>query len=196
MVRADGPVYLRTMRRITRPLPIRRYREGLAGPFRALTGLLALSATLLACAPVAARAQAREAARFGITVGGISTIGMIIEYVDGQSSWEINIGTWSFRDLSVSLVRRWYLGTQEARPTVGAGLWGVLAFPPDSRASFALVARAPVGVEWSFTPRHAAVVDINVNQGLFIRRSDPDDDTPMNRRLIPLPGLSYRWRSR
>lgn len=158
--------------------------------------LSALTGLLVAATPGAGGAQAREAARIGITVGGISTVGMIIEYVSGSSSWEINVGTWSFRDLSVSVVRRWYLGVEEARPTLGAGLWGVLAFPPDSRASFAMVARAPVGVEWRATARHAAVLDLNVNQGLFIRRSDPDDDTPMNRRLIPLPGLSYRWRSR
>jgi hypothetical protein len=72
----------------------------------------------------------------------------------------------------------------------------VLAAPQEGRTGFALVARAPVGVEWRITDRHAALLDLNVNRGLFVRRSDPDDETPMNRRLVPLPGLSYRWRSR
>lgn len=134
----------------------------------------------------------------GISVGGISTVGVVVEYVDGHGSTELTVGTWSFRDLSVSLVRRHYLGVADARPTVGLGLWGVLAFPPEERASTVLVLRAPIGVDWRFGGGngHSLVFDINVNQGLWIRRSDPEDDTPMNRRLIPLPGLSYRWRNR
>lgn len=139
-------------------------------------------------------AQRRETARLGISVGGISTLGLVVEYVDGHGSTELNVGTWSFRDLSLSLIRRHYLGVADARPTVGLGLWGVLAFPPDERMSTVLVLRAPVGIDWRVTGDHSLTFDINVNQGLWIRRSDPDDDTPMNRRLIPLPGLSYRWR--
>ena len=56
--------------------------------------------------------------------------------------------------------------------------------------------RAPIGVEWSTWDAHALTLDFNVNQGIWIRRSDPEDDTPMNRRLIPLPGAAWRWRTR
>lgn len=154
----------------------------------------ALLALFLVSLPAAA--QRRETARLGISVGGISTVGLVVEYLDGQGSLELNVGTWSFRDLSVSVVRRHYLGAARTRPTVGLGVWGVLGFPPDERPSAALVIRAPVGVDWDLGEGHALTFDINVNQGLWIRRSDPDDDTPMNRRLIPLPGASYRWRNR
>jgi hypothetical protein len=160
-----------------------------------MTRLLAtLLGCLLAVQPV--DGQRRETARLGISVGGVSTVGVIVEYLDGQGSLELNVGTWSFRDLSVSLVRRHYLGVADVRPTVGLGLWGVLAFPADGRPSAALVLRAPIGVEWNTSDRHALTLDVNVNQGIGIRRSDPEDDTPMNRRLIPLPGAAWRWRSR
>lgn len=157
---------------------------------RALPGLLLLLFVL----PL--EAQRRETARVGISVGGISTVGFVVEYVDGHGSTELNVGTWSFRDLSVSLVRRHYLGVATARPTIGLGLWGVLAFPPEGRTSMVLLLRAPIGVDWRVAGDHSLTFDINVNRGLWIRRSDPDDDTPMNRRLIPLPGASYRWRNR
>ena len=156
--------------------------------------LFALVTLLLAVPP--AEAQRRETARLGVSVGGISTVGLIIEYLDGQGSLELNIGTWSFRDLSVSVVRRHYFGVASTRPSMGLGLWGVLAFPADGRPSASLVVRAPIGVEWNTDDSHALTFDISVNQGIWIRRSDPEDDTPMNRRLIPLPGAAYRWRTR
>lgn len=177
-------------------LDLRRSTPALRRPPSPPGLLRPLVVALALLCPGTSAAQEQDAARIGISLGGISTVGVIVEYVSGQASWEINVGTWSFRDLSVSVVRRWYLGVQDARPTVGAGLWSVLAFPQDARPSFVVVARAPVGVEWRFDERHAGVLDLNVNRGLFIRRSDPDDDTPMSQRLIPLPGLSYRWRSR
>ena len=155
---------------------------------RATFGLLVLTLPLAG--------QRRETARLGVSVGGISTVGLVVEYLDGQGSLELNVGTWSFRDLSVSVVRRHYLGVAAARPTVGIGLWGVIGFPSDERPSAALVVRAPVGLDWHTGNGHALTFDVNLNHGLWIRRSDPDDDTPMNRRLIPLPGASYRWRNR
>ncbi|NNF38788.1 MAG: hypothetical protein HKN71_08975 [Gemmatimonadetes bacterium] len=158
--------------------------------------LLALLLVVLLAPPLAARAQVPETARFGISVGGISTVGVLVEYVDAHGSTELNVGTWSFRDLSVSLVRRHYLGIARVRPSVGLGLWGVVGFPSDGRASASLVIRAPVGMDADTGDGHAFTLDININRGLWIRRSDPDDDTPMSRRLIPLPGVSYRWRNR
>ena len=34
----------------------------------------------------------------------------------------------------------------------------------------------------------------NVNRALAVRRTDPADDLPLNGRLIPLPGVYYRWK--
>ncbi len=157
---------------------------------------LALFTVALLALPPGLRAQVSETARFGISLGGISTVGVLVEYIDAHGSTELNVGTWSFRDLSVSLVRRHYLGVARVRPSVGLGLWGVLGFPRDERVSASLVVRAPIGMDADTGNGHAFTVDINVNRGLWIRRSDPEDDTPMSRRLIPLPGVSYRWRNR
>lgn len=157
---------------------------------------LALVTVAVLALPLGLRAQVPETARFGISVGGISTVGVLVEYVDAHGSTELNVGTWSFRDLSVSLVRRHYLGVARVRPSVGLGLWGVLGFPSGERVSASLVVRAPIGMDADTGNGHAFTVDINVNRGLWIRRSDPEDDTPMSRRLIPLPGVSYRWRNR
>ncbi len=154
----------------------------------------ALIGLILTSLPVSA--QRAETARFGISVGGISTVGLIVEYIDGQNSLELNVGTWSFRDLSVSLVQRHYLGVAHVRPSIGLGLWGVVGFPADERASAALVVRAPIGMDWNIEAAHALTLDINLNRALWVRRSDPDDDLPANHRLIPLPGLAYRWRNR
>ncbi len=156
-------------------------------------GFVALAIGLLAT-PV--HGQLKDTARFGISVGGISTVGVVVEYIDEHGSTELNVGTWSFRDLSISLVRRHYLGVARVRPSVGLGLWGVLGFPPEGRASAALVVRAPIGVDAETGNGHAFTADVNLNRGLWIRRSDPDDDLPMSQRLIPLPGASYRWRNR
>lgn len=155
-----------------------------------------LLVTVLAALPVQAHGQIEDTARFGVSVGGISTVGLIVEYVDEHGSTELNVGTWSFRDLSVSLVRRHYLGVARVRPSVGLGLWGVLGFPEEGRASAALVIRAPVGMDAELGDGHSLTLDVNLNRGLWIRRSDPDDDLPMSDRLIPLPGASYRWRNR
>jgi hypothetical protein len=32
-----------------------------------------------------------------------------------------------------------------------------------------------------------------LNRGLAVRRSDPQDDLPMNKRLVPLPEVYYRF---
>ncbi len=159
-----------------------------AAPVLLLLGLL--------LAPSPLRAQG-EAARFGITLGGISTIGFLVEYEDGRGSTELNIGTWAFRDLSISVVRRYRFGADAVRPTVGLGLWGVLAFPREGRTSAALVLRAPIGAEWDLGRggTNFMNLDLNVNRGLWVRRSDPDDELPLNRRLVPLPGIAYRWRN-
>ena len=157
-----------------------------------ILGILLTSVAIPSCLS----AQEASTVRFGISAGGVSTLGLVIEYVDGHGSTDLTLGTWSFRDLSVSLVRRQYFGVSALRPVVGIGLWGILATPEGERPGMALVVRAPVGMDWRLDGDHFLTLDLNVNQGIWVRRTDPEDDTPLNRRLVPLPGLSYRWWSR
>jgi hypothetical protein len=131
--------------------------------------------------------------RFGITVGGTSFAGLSLEFISGHQSVELSVGTWAARDLSVSVVGRQYLGAAAAKPVVGAGLWLVVAWPPDDGYGMALLARAPIGVDWNPGGDHYLALDLNVSRGLWVRRTDPDDETPMSQRLVPLPGLAYRW---
>jgi len=151
-------------------------------------------ALALAVMPHSVQAQDNDGIRFGVTVGGISFVGLSLEFVHGHRSIELALGTWSARDLSVSVVGRQYFGAKSARPVVGVGLWTVVAWPGSSRPGVALVARAPIGFEWNPGGEHFLAMDINVNRGLWVRRTDPLDDAPMSRRLVPLPGLAYRWR--
>ncbi len=106
---------------------------------------------------------------------------------------ELAIGTWSFRDLSISTVYKEYFGGRALRPFVGAGLWAVTASPPGERRGYALVLRAPLGVDWSFVDDHAVGAVLNLNRGLWVRRTDPEDLLPLNRRVVPLPELYYRF---
>ena len=136
--------------------------------------------------------EAGEGVRFGVSVGGISTVSLTVELFKDSRSMDFSVGTWSFRDLSVSMVAKQYFGAAPARPVVGAGLWAVIA-SPDERTGLAVVLRVPVGVDWEVADRHALGAFLNVNRGLWVRRSDPSDDVPLNRRLVPLPELYYRY---
>ena len=82
------------------------------------------------------------------------------------------------------------------RPFAGAGLWAVISpvHGPDQQAGMALMARAPVGVEWNLDTDHHFGADLALNRALWVRRRDPRDETPPTDRLIPLPGFYYRWK--
>ncbi len=157
----------------------------------------AVGLTLLGLASAAAAAaqgpDAGRGTRVGIAFGGISTVGFTIEHLEDTRGFEVTVGTWSFRDLSVSGVVKHYFGAGAAKPFVGAGLWAVAAKPSGERSGLALVLRAPVGVDWTWDEGENALgFSLSANLGLAIRRSDPEDDLPMNRRLVPLPGVYYR----
>lgn len=159
--------------------------------------LLTLLIALATAAPTAAQSSgAGDGIRFGVSVGGISTVGLVVELFRDTHAVELGLGTWSFRDLSVSAVYKEYLGASSVRPYVGGGLWAVAAraFDATERTGLALVLRAPVGVDWAFAEDHAAGLALNVNLGLAVRRSDPEDDLPINRRLVPLPEAYYRFK--
>ncbi|MFO8174059.1 MAG: hypothetical protein ACQET1_08345 [Gemmatimonadota bacterium] len=168
-----------------------------ASPFR--TGLLLL---LLAVLP-ACGAQARtlqgsgpEDLRIGVSFGGISFIGFVMEYRWGNQALDLTVGTFGFRDLSVSLVGKQYFGPGDFRPFSGLGLWAMVAphHGPREQTGVALVVRAPVGVDWNLGADHHLGASMGLNRALWIRRKDPLDDTPPTDRIIPLPGFYYRWR--
>lgn len=152
-----------------------------------------LTLAFLICTNQASAQEGESGVRFGVSVGGISTFGVVVELFNGSRSVDLAVGTWSFRDLSVSVVAKQYFGANQARPFVGGGLWIVAASPADERTGLALVLRAPVGVDWEVADRHSLGATLNVNRGLWVRRSDPEDDLPMNARLVPLPELYYRF---
>lgn len=158
--------------------------------------VVALAALQLLAMPQEGVAQSDRALRFGFSVGGVSTLGIVLETQYAWGSMELMLGTWSFRDVSISLVHKQYPGGGAVKGVVGMGLWWVLAFPPDERTGMALMARAPLGVQWGLTADQFVSLDLGLNRALFIRRTDPEDDTPPSRRLVPLPGMSYRWLAR
>ena len=146
-------------------------------------------------APLAAQGTgAGSGVRVGVGFGGISTIGLTVEYVHEHSALELTVGTWSFRDLSVSVVGKQYLGAGDLLPFVGGGLWLVAARPPGERTGVAAVLQAPVGVDWQAADGSYVGMTLNVNRALAVRRTDPEDELPLNRRVVPLPGVYYRWK--
>jgi len=155
---------------------------------------LALIFLCLSTAPASAQTpgpDAGDGVRFGISMGGISTIGLTVEFFQDSRSLDLTLGTWRFRDVSFSAVAKQYFGAGSARPVVGLGLWTVAA-KPDERTGLSLVLRAPIGVDWEVSDPHSIGAFLNVNRGLWVRRSDPADTAPMNKRLVPLPELYYR----
>ena len=174
------------VRRMRRPATISRLLATLFA-----TGLLV--APIFPAAVAAQGAEVGDALRLGVAFGGISTFSVNVELVRDTRSLELSLGTWSFRDVSVSAVAKQYFGAGAAQPFVGAGLWVVAAAPGDERVGWAAVLRAPVGVDWEVADDHALGMALNVNRGLWVRRSDPGDTTPLNERLVPLPEIYYRY---
>lgn len=159
-------------------------------------GLASVALAVALCLPRPAAAQDDPEFRFGLSVGGVSTLGLVFETQYDWGSFELMVGTWSFRDVSVSLVHKQYPGGGEIQGVVGMGFWAVLAFPPEENTGVALVARFPVGVQWGLTADQFANLEVGLNRALWVKRTDPEDDTPPNRRLVPLPGAAYRWSTR
>lgn len=159
----------------------------LSRPLRAL--LLAWAAALAtASAPVAASAQYRV----GIVLGGTGAWGLLVEYRWKHQGLELQAATWSFRDLSLSLTGKQYVGSSAIEPYVGAGLWGIVARSEEG-TGYGFIARFPVGLDWEFVSRHSAGLAVHINRALALRRPDPVDRRPPRAAFIPLPELSYRW---
>ena len=156
-------------------------------------GLLPLLFLFLLNQGLAAQTESASHLRLGLTLGGMSLVGVAVEYEREGRSVDLAIGTWSFDDISLSIAAKQYLGVGATRPFVGFGAWGVFASSEEGRGGV-LVLRAPVGVDWRMDGDHFLGFVININRGLRVWRTDPDDDTPVMSRLRPLPGLYYRWR--
>lgn len=154
---------------------------------------------VLAVCPIAASGQSSaddDGLRVGVSFGGVSTFGIVAELFSGKNSVELTLGTWSFKDLSLSAVAKRYILSGDVRPFVGGGFWLVLAKPPSERMGMAFVLRAPVGLDVTLLDDHHFDATLNLNRALGVRRTDPADDTPLNRRLVPLPGVGYRYEIR
>jgi hypothetical protein len=155
---------------------------------------LALSLIFVGAAPAHAQTpgpDAGDGVRFGVSLGGISTLGITVEFFRDSRSLDLTLGTFGFKDVSFSAVAKQYFGAGTARPVAGLGLWTVAA-KTNERVGWSLVLRAPIGVDWEVSDPHSLGAFLNVNRGLWVRRSDPGDDVPMNKRLVPLPELYYR----
>ena len=173
--------------------------------------ILALFMLLAGVSPQLGSAQ--DGLRIGLTVGGASKFGVVLEsFLNGNHSLELAVGTWSFEEISTSLVVKRYFRSNDLdsgwyeksiHPFIGAGLWVVGAKPPAERLGLALSAIVPIGVDWSF-PSDADMQDlilslgmsVNLNRALLVRRSNPEDQLPLNGRLVPLPGAYYRFMAR
>ena len=145
--------------------------------------------------PAPASAQGPEEYRVGITLGGTGLVGLSFEMLWGEAALDLSAATWAFRDVSLSAVGKYYLGNGDLRGYGGMGIWMVASFPrsEDERTGLAWVLRAPVGGEGRIDRDHAVGVEINLDRALAIRRPDPTDDTPPNARIVPLPGVYYRF---
>lgn len=132
--------------------------------------------------------------RMGITAGGIGLVGLSFEFRWGNRSLDTNLATFGFKDVSVAVTAKQYFGGGDLQPFLGIGLWGVTAFPEDAaqRTGQTLLLRIPVGADWNLANSHSLGASLALNEGLWIRRADPSDDTPISHRPIPLPGFYYR----
>ena len=185
-------------------MTFRRARAAPTGPSHigrhALGLVLALSlssplAGFLA-SPLSAQAAAEDMKiRIGVTAGGIGSIGASVEFLWGSRSVDVNLATFTFSDVGVAVTAKQYFGGGDMRPFVGVGLWGASGSTGEEgdQAGKALILRVPVGGDWNFTGRHHLGGSLAVNEGLWVDRADPEDDRPVSRRPVPLPGFYYRF---
>ena len=160
---------------------------------RALRPLLA-AAILCITLTVATTGAAAAQYRFGISLGGASTVALVVEHRWAHQGLEVQVGTWQFRDLSLSVTARQYVGSYKVEPFVGVGLWGIVARAEEG-TGYGLIARIPTGLNWDIGSRHAVSMNIYLNRALALKRPDPEDRRPPRTMLIPLPELSYRFQS-
>ena len=160
---------------------------------RALRTVL-MATALVAAATATVTGTASAQYRFGISLGGASTVALVVEHRWAHQGLEIQAGTWQFRDLSLSVTARQYVGSYKVEPFVGVGLWGMVARAEEG-TGYGLIARIPTGLNWDIGSRHAVSMNIYLNRAIALKRPDPEDHRPPRTTLIPLPEFSYRFQS-
>ncbi len=130
----------------------------------------------------------------GLSIGGASTVAVLVEQRWERRGLEVQFGTWGFRDVSVSVTAKQYIGSRAVEPFVGVGLWGIVA-RGDAGRGLGLIARLPIGLGGTVRSRHNAALAVYLNRALALRRPDPQDRRPPRTTIIPLPEISYRWRT-
>ena len=153
-----------------------------------------LAGAMLSALTTAAAGAASAQYRFGVSFGGASTVALLVEYRWAHQGLEVQAGTWQFRDLSLSVNARQYVGSYKVEPFVGVGLWGIVARAEEG-TGYGLIARFPTGLNWDIGSRHAVSMNIYLNRALALKRPDPEDRRPPRTTIIPLPELSYRFGS-
>ena len=149
----------------------------------------------LRAAPRAAQSPADDMRlRVGATIGGIGLWGASVEFLWGSRSIDVNLATLTFKEVSLAVTGKQYFGRGDLRPFLGVGLLGIAGSTglEGEQTGKILILRLPAGGDWNFTGRHYFGGSLAVNVGLWIDRADPDDDTPIERRPVPFPGLYYR----
>ena len=161
--------------------------------------LLPAALALLTLAPPPIGAQSSSGQddmefRIGVTAGGIGLVGLTFEFRWGDRSIDANLATFGFRDVSLAVTGKQYFGGGDLQPFLGIGLWSVAALPEDAtqRTGKTLLLRIPFGADWNLVGDHSLGASLALNEGLWIQRADPLDDTPIGHRPIPLPGFYYR----
>lgn len=158
-----------------------------------------IASVVLSCAALPAHAQSSlqdNQLRIGVTLGSTSFAGLTVEYFfDERRSIDLNLGTWSLKDISTSIVAKQYVGGGAARAYVALGLWTVLAWQEEGFGS-ALILRAPIGLEYEPFSSGSLGLEISVSRALLVNRSDPEDIRPPADRVVPLPGFYFKWASR
>lgn len=137
------------------------------------------------------RGAAQEGLRLGFSLGGTGFMGVVAEWLWKDRGAELLVTTFSFHDVSISVVGKQYFGASWLRPVVGAGLWFLTGGGPEGTGA-ALVARFPMGGDWHIAGSNHLTWEINVARGLWVRRPEPADDFPISTRFFPLPGMAYR----
>lgn len=175
--------------------PSPRFMSRISRP--AVIGAATLLATLLLAPPVGAQGAdppRPDGFRVGLTLGGTGFIGVAFEYLWGDWSSELTVGTLGFSDLSVSLAGKHYLSDGRFRPAVGVGFWNLTVWSEEGSGN-AFLLRAPIAVEWRISDAHALGLEVGLNRALSIRRVDPADERPPRPNLVPLPAIYYRYGS-
>ncbi len=185
-------------RRAPGVIPTRTSRRGRNGFSKGVALLCTLASCLasLSVAPLAAQSTSDDMRlRVGITALGVGSVGASVEFLWGSRSIDVNLGTLSFKEVSLAVTGKQYFGSGDLRPFLGVGLLGIAGSTglEGEQTGKVLLLRLPVGGDWNFTGRHYFGGSISVNVGLWIDRADPEDDRPVERRPVPFPGLYYRF---